>query len=299
MGPVFLSIPGAEEDAQAGRLATEAKKIDWNVVWGRQIRLRRENGARECAALWQRPEHAQRYLEAIQANNPEYFAHTLGAIHLEPHFNVLDIGAGPGAMTLPMARRAARITAVEPAAGMADLLEERCRIEGIANVGCLRRRWEDVDPGFDLQGPFDVVVAAFCLGMEDLRAALEKINQVCRGTIYLFWFAGASTWEKLYRDLWPRLHGRPYQPGPKAEVIYNLISQMGIYPDTTVFPFRSRLRFANFEEAVEEFGHRLGVADPNASTPLRTFLKAQLQTEGIDLFLPHEATCVRFRWAAN
>ena len=144
-----------------------------------------------------------------------------------------------------------------------------------------------------------MVVAAFSLGMEDLAAAIAKMNRVCSGAVYLFWFAGASTWERLYRDLWPQLHGRPYHPGPKADVIYNLLYRMDIYPDTMVFPFRSRLRFAAFEEAVEEFGHRLGVAAPQTSQPLRTFLETQLQSDGSDLVLHHEATCVRFRWAAN
>ncbi len=272
--------------------------VDWNTVWRRQIRLRKENGARECAALWQRPEHARRYLEAMQANNPEYYEHTIGAISLEPHFNVLDIGTGPGTMTLPMARRAAHITAVEPAAGMADLLEDRCRTEKVANVHCLRKRWEDLDPAADLQGPYDVVVAAFSLGMEDLAAAIAKMNRISTGTVYLFWFAGTSTWERLYRDLWPQLHGRPYHPGPKADVIYNLLYRMGIYPDMTVFPFRSRLHFATFDQALEEFGHRLGVADPRTAQPLRAFLETQLQNDGSGLVLPHQATCVRFRWPA-
>ena len=272
--------------------------IDWNAVWRGQIQLRRQNGARACACLWQRPEHARRYLAAMQANNPEYFAHTVDAVHLEPHFHVLDIGAGPGTMALPMAPRVAKLTAVEPAAAMADLLEARCRARGIENVRCIRRRWEDLKPETDLDGPFDVVLAAFSLGLDDLRAAIEKINRVCAGTVYLFWFAGVSTWERLYRDLWPRLHGRPYRPGPKADVIFNLLYQMGIYPDVTVFPFRSVLRFAALDEALEEFGHRLGVDDPHTSPPLRAVLEAQLQRDGNDLVLPHAATCVRFSWPA-
>ncbi len=297
--PFFSPSVVTQEEKTRNRLVLEAKEIDWNAVWGSQIRLRQDNGACPCACLWQKPEHAQRYLEAMQANNAEYFLHTLEAVHIEPHFNVLDIGAGPGTMTISMARRAARVTAVEPAVGMADLLENRCRAEGLTNVSCLRRRWEDVNPGIELRGPYHVVIAAFSLGVEDLMGAITKINRTCCGTVYLFWFAGASTWERLYHDLWPQLHGRPYHSGPKADVIYNLLYQMGIYPDTTVFPFRSRLRFATFEDAVTEFGYRLGVADPDASTPLHGFLQTQLQTEGGDFTLTHEATCVRFRWMAD
>jgi hypothetical protein len=144
-----------------------------------------------------------------------------------------------------------------------------------------------------------VVLAAFSLGMEDLARAVEKMVRVSRGSVYLFWFAGATVWESLYRNFWPRLHGHPHFPGPKADVIYNLLYQMGIYPNATVFPFRSVLRFESMDEAMEEFSRRLRADGPGQLPIVREFLESNIEQEGGRLSLKHAATCVKFHWTVS
>ena len=273
--------------------------IDWNEVWRAMLQRRYSSSARECADMWADIDGARRYLQAARNNNPEYFEQCIESIPLEKHSRVLDIGSGPGVVTIPMALRAAAVTAVEPASGMADVLLEECRIQGIGNVACVRKRWEEVVPEADLDGPYDVILAAFSLGMADLASAVEKMVRVSSGHIYLFWFAGTTAWETMYRDMWPRLHGVPYFPGPKADVIYNLLNQMGIFPNVTVFPFHSVLSFGSMAEAMEEFVRRLGVTNPDQLPIVREFLESNIRQEGDRLILRHAATSVKFHWQTS
>lgn len=292
-------INGKSNENVFGELPERVAGIDWNGVWSTMMRRRHQSAARECADIWADIHGARRYLRAATENNPEYFEQCLENIPLEKHFRILDIGSGPGVVTIPMARRVAVVTAVEPARGMADVLAEECLRQGIANVRCVRKRWEEVAPEIDLEGPYDVILAAFSLGMENLASAVEKMVQVSCGSIYLFWFAGTTAWETMYRDLWPRLHGAPYFPGPKADVIYNLLNQMGIYPNVTVFPFRSALRFDSIEEAIEEFTRRLGVEKPDQLPIVREFLESNLERDEGRWSLKHAATCLRFHWKVS
>jgi SAM-dependent methyltransferase len=274
-------------------------EIDWNEVWRFQMQRRSESSARECADMWTDVESARRYWRTVAASNAEYLEQCANGIHVEKHFRVLDIGAGPGNITIPLAGRVAGVTAVEPATGMADVLEEKAREHGVGNITCIRKRWEDIDPDVDLDGPYEVVLASFSLGMRDLAQAIEKMARAASGVVYLFWFVGSSNWEAFYRDLWPRLHGRPYYPGPKADVLFNLLHQMEIYPHITVFPYRNVLRFGSMEEAVEELRSRLGVKDAGRIQPLKTFLESHMETDGNDLILQQTATCVKFCWSVT
>jgi SAM-dependent methyltransferase len=269
--------------------------IDWNAVWADRLRRRYHAGAQTCDKMWATRDSARRYWNMATAD-PRYVARTMGGIAVGKSFSLLDIGAGPGNIAIPLAAKVARITAVEPAAGMADVLEKNCRQRAITNIACIRKKWEDIDPALDLNGPYDVVLAAFSLGMEDLAGAIAKMVRVARRRVYLFWFAGATDWEALYKDLWPKLHGRAYCPGPKADVLFNLCHQMGIYPNVTVFPYRSALRFASLNEALKEYRQRLRVSGLRADKALREMIEHRMIREGKSLVLHHTWTCVKFWW---
>ncbi len=272
------------------------EEIDWNEVWKSRILKRNASPAAECGSLWKEKSRACRFLEAERKKSREWVENTIDGIRLTKGSRVLDIGAGPGAMALPFARKAAHVTAVEPAAGMADLLEERCAAYGLKNIRCIRKRWEDIHTGTDLCPPYDIVVAAFSLGMADMAESIRKMTAACSGEIHLFWFAGSSLLEARYRDLWPRLHGKPYLSVPKSDVLLNILCRMGIYPHINVFPQTSRLRFSSFEEALREFSFRLGVSEVRQKRDVEKFLKNTLQEDKGSLVFRNSTTCVKMWW---
>ncbi|MCK8519900.1 class I SAM-dependent methyltransferase, partial [Methanoculleus sp. 7T] len=118
--------------------------IDWNAVWAEELRQNHAVvGFRTGTALWSDRGRAVRYDTQVSGRRVE---ETLSALPLVRAARVLDIGAGPGTLALPLARRVRTVTAVEPASGMADVLEDHIDEEGIGNISVVRTRWEDVDP---------------------------------------------------------------------------------------------------------------------------------------------------------
>jgi hypothetical protein len=128
----------------------------------------------------------------------------------------------------------------------------------IQNLTIVQKRWEDVDISLDLDGPFDIIVASYSLGMPDISAAIDKMQRVANGEIWLFWFAGTTPWESHMEYLWPKIHGDQYHRGPKADVLYNVLYEKGIYPHMTVQEMEYQKKYPSIDHAVSEMRQHLG-----------------------------------------
>jgi 2-polyprenyl-3-methyl-5-hydroxy-6-metoxy-1,4-benzoquinol methylase len=69
--------------------------------------------------------------------------------------SALDVGAGFGALALPLARALRRVTALEPAAPMAAALRQAAARAGLQNVAVVERAWGETP-----LPPHDLVVCA-------------------------------------------------------------------------------------------------------------------------------------------
>jgi len=115
--------------------------------------------------------------------------------------------------------------------------------------------------------------------MKDLRASIQKMIDVSSGYVYLYWFAGGTSWDVHSQKLWSILHGCEYRQGPKADILYNVLYDMGIYPDVQVFPFEHKNRFSNLEEVLEHFEPQYAVSSPEQEEILGCYLQEILEDE--------------------
>lgn len=76
---------------------------------------------------------------------PDAFTHIQTVFRLDPHSRVLDLGCGPGTVTIPLARMVGAVVAVDPCAEMIE--EGRTHAAGYTNIRWLHTRAEDVTDG--------------------------------------------------------------------------------------------------------------------------------------------------------
>jgi len=204
----------------------------------------------DCAGYWDTPSRARHYLNhyggGYKTGTKRIFQ-TLQKLNLNPDTRVLEIGAGPGVLSIPIAQQVHHLTAVEPSPGMATVFEEEMKKHSLTNIRLIQQRWEEVSID-ELGDLFDIVLASFSLGMPDIKPALMKMNEVCQGRVHLIWHAGIPQFEVLHTMLWPQLYNCEYNPIPKSDLLFNVLYSMDIYPDVTFYDFTQTHHFISYDE---------------------------------------------------
>lgn len=271
-------------------------EIDWNAVWQK---MNYENinchSFRECASIWESKEKARKFLNQSK-NRPERIKHVIEALPVNPESRILDIGAGPGTLAVPLAGMASHVTAVEPATGMVEVMENYAKEEGVSNLSILQKRWEEVDPSKDLDGKYDIVLASYSLGMPDIKAAIKTMCEASSKWVYLFWFAGISNWEQAMSNLWPEIHGKEYKPWPKADILFNVLYSMGIYPNVETTQMEQVQRFPDLQAAIEEFKDHYRIGNSEQEKILSDYLNSRLKEDNGELTLSGMTNRVKIWW---
>ena len=260
---------------------TDISEIDWNEAWKNPGEGRGGTGEFvTCLERWSDPERCRKFNRMAKADNWKESWARIHAMHITAESRVLDIGAGPGTLTIPLAGIARHVTAVEPAPGMVDCLRANIQESGIRNIDILQKKWEDVNLLTDLGCPYDVVVASYSLGVPDLKDALLKMDAASGKYVYIFWFADMqSPWRRNYGEIWEQLFGVPTREKQRPNILFNLLNQNGIYANVEVTKEDMVTRFSSIEEAVADQSTGLKLKTEEQVSVLRDFLVRTLQPE--------------------
>ncbi len=208
---------------------------------------------------------------------------------------VLDIGSGPGPLTIPLAKKGCHLTAVEPSPVMREVLIQRIQEEGISNVTIIPKRWEDVAPE-ELGAKYDVVIASYSLTMMDIAEAIEKMQKFCRGTVHLFWFLTPPAWVRVNRDLWPLLHGGEFPGEPMADWLWLVLYEMGIYANLAVETKFHKSSYTSIDEATNEYLNRLNCTTPEQEAIVKNYFSSILRQYGTEYVLGDETLGAHIWW---
>lgn len=270
---------------------------DWNEIWKERQRLQETSKlAGDPSHNWDKKENAERYDANARSEYDDRVQRTISSLSLSRDARVLDIGAGPGILALPLAPLVRNVTAVEPGAGMLEVLKKHAEQQGIRNIACVQKTWEEVDPARDLSPPYDIVIASLSLTIHDIREALAKMDAACSGSVHLFWFADMPFWERMNAELFLPLHGRPYYPGPKADCLFGVLYQMGIFPDVTMMPMGKEYRFLSRDEMMAFFIKRFGAATSAQKKTIEDYIAPMIRTVGHEVVISGISTLAHIRW---
>jgi len=268
------------------------EELDWNEMWKHaKLNSSWRKRHKDTIAFWDT--RAGRYDNAIKCSNSADIA--TRKLDIDSECTVLDIGAGTGRLTIPLAQTVKKVTAIEPSKGMLKYLKEDMSKEGLTNITCINKRWEDVSAEeIDIH---DIVIASHSLSMLDIIGALSKMNDLAKRQVYLFAFAGNRA---NYGELWPKLYGEEYRPGPDYIYLYNVLYSMSIYANVESYKQESMHRFSSLDDAVEYFGEIFGdVPVSRREEELRAYLSEKLIEEDESLCLKHESKNAMIWWKRN
>lgn len=217
------------------------------------------------------------------------------ALPFELSDTVLDIGSGPGVLAIPLAHRVKAVTVVEPSETMLELLQEHCTDENINNIEAINGNWEDVNT--NSLPEHDYVIASYCLAMPDIRTALKAMDEAARKKVFLYWFCGLASWEKLMVDLYPVVHGKPFFPSPKSDILYGVLCQLGISAQVRHLKGTSFDRvFADTDAALADLRGRLRLDTNKYDEKLRQYIAENYYPNGSKWIFRDETNYVEISW---
>ncbi len=98
---------------------------DWNEIWKARQRLHdASKHFDDPSHNWDKRENAERYDSTSRSEYDDRVRITIACLDITKNSRVLDIGAGPGTLAIPLSPRVKEIIAVEPGAGMVEILRK-------------------------------------------------------------------------------------------------------------------------------------------------------------------------------
>jgi 2-polyprenyl-3-methyl-5-hydroxy-6-metoxy-1,4-benzoquinol methylase len=206
---------------------------------------------------------------------------------------VLDVGAGAGRYTRALASHVARVTAVEPDAAMAGLLERAIAEEELGNVDLIRAAWQDAEVE-----PCDVVLCTHVLyPIAEPVSFVRKLDAHARRACFLALRETAPEPEPLSR-LWRHYHGEPRFLQPGFLEAYNLLHELGIYANVRILRVTGSMwSFEDLDQAVATVHEHLILPEgAEIDAHLRRELEQSLVRDGEWLTLPMQPPPSAILW---
>ncbi|MDU9375867.1 hypothetical protein McpSp1_04460 [Methanocorpusculaceae archaeon Sp1] len=235
--------------------------VDYLSLWNAQHEAanRQKQIFSDGKSFWEDSQNVSRFLDRLFDKDRARIKNQLARMQIPKGSSVLDIGAGPGTLAVPLSRAGCFVTAVEPSKHMRSAMQEYRNIMDAPEIQEIPCRWEDVD-ATDIE-TYDVVIASLSLGLDDISASLLKMDAVARNTVHLFWFLSPPSWAEVNAALWPQLHGTEFAFEPRADLLWSCLCQLGIYPNLFVEHVKKERRTAAEDEIISHYCRRLCIRE--------------------------------------
>jgi FkbM family methyltransferase len=212
------------------------KEADYLALW-RELVLSRRGQHPDGPSIFNRKERAEAFEEGTRRKNRERRDLLVDFIKadLKPGETALDIGAGTGRWTVPLAKVVAKVTAVEPAGAMLAILKNNANDAGLTNIEYVQANWEQAEVSMH-----DVVGCAHAMYMSaDFAAFVRKMESSARRRCYLA--IRHFPIDGVIQELSMKIYGNPHD-GPNFIIGYNALYQMGIYANVVMEYVQHRWR---------------------------------------------------------
>ena len=280
-------------------------KPDWAGMWQRGIREAWANKMvikhGSIISAW---DHAsKKHGEEPETSNRKELL--LKKIAISRSETVLDIGGGTGAFAIPLANVAKKVTVIEPSQGMLNKLKDKAGKEKITNIESICKKWEDVslDELLELnQGKFDVVLSSHSLYyITDLHRSFNKMNQACKGTVYLFIGCSDFSRKEAYEKFYLRLYKKTLPPRPDYCCLYMVLREIGIEPDIEMINIHIKRPIESLEEYVDKWKEYLDVKELSGDQKeaIEEYLADKIKEENGKLYYDYQYKNALIYWRAG
>jgi len=279
-------------------IVTPLEPIDFVERWRRIVEERRRQTdaayarlARTTTDYWAR--RARGFAAFSREARPDPFLEKVLA-YVDGRSTVLDVGAGAGRHSVPMARVVRRVFAVEPSPAMAAHLREWAQEEGLNNIEVIEGAWPEVNVPI-----CDVAICSHVLyPVADIEPFLRKLDDSARHYCFLWLHDEQIAFESL--GLWERFQGEPRARQPTFRDVVPVLWQMGLRANVEMSAIPESWSWGSMDEAAEAFREHLPIpVDEATEARLRRELAAVLVEREGRVYLPKTTYRSAIIWWGN
>lgn len=243
--------------------------INWTSLW--QNSRRQKSWQSKTADDWSTKARSF----ASRNRSPAYANQFLKLCRPNPEARVLDVGCGPGTLSIPLAQATAAVTAIDYAAGMLDELNRAARQRNLVNIKSVCCAWEDHWPDQGIT-PHDIAIASRSMNIDNLERGIEKLIAHATERVFISERIEPSPFDP---DAFQAI-GRSFQSGPDYIYTFNTLYQMGIHPRVEHIVLAQELRFADMAEAFASYRWMFRDLLPQEQNALYQFLEERVIHKG-------------------
>ena len=190
----------------------EYRELKYRIDWGSAWRSMRSERMKKLMVTYDSnflERYADDYSKQIKSGNYEFGRKAVSLLEmLKSNFEVLEIGPGPGTLTIPAARAVKRVVGIELSKLNIKHLRMNLAESGIKNVTIINRDWEEIDTG-EISGRFDAVVCShFLWQAKNIEALLRKMENASRKYCILVQPSGR---DRIVGEIFERISNEKYK----------------------------------------------------------------------------------------
>jgi len=249
-------------------------RINWQNAW-KKMRSERIRNLRITYDKDFQIKSAEDFSNRCKWNDYEFGRKVVNILEdiLKGDFEVLEIGPGPGTLTIPLSEEVGKLTCVEASKTNLQILKENLEEKKIENVELINEYWEkaNIENGFDL-----VVCSHFLWMVEDLEKHLERMEQFSNGYCVIVQPCGR---DEIVKEAFEEICKERYlgQFEPDADYFaYVILREWSRALDVRRLEYSFKL---NLEEGIRYIASFLGKfieVDEEVADKIRDFLMAEV-----------------------
>ena len=270
---------------------------DYCQIWDETYALALEgklNSGDTEDSFWSNQENVDRFVKHLLDKKGGRIEDNIASMNIPPGSTVLDIGAGPGTLAVPLACAGCQVTTIEPSIPMGKAMEDYRQHMQAPKISEIRKRWENVTP--KEAGLHDYVIASRSLMFGNLRENMLKMDGAARKAVHIYWYLTSKSSSWGHEDLWQSLHGKPYHSAPNATVLWNALNQLDIYANINLKTEKNGHLYSSVSDMQEDYYGRLSATEPWQKEIVNAYLENTIEKTDAGIRVPSTSYLAHIWW---
>ncbi len=230
--------------------------VNWENAWKemRQERMKKPKVSYDDEFF---KKSAKDFSERIKLNNYEFGRKTTEILDevIDDNFEVLEIGTGPGTLTIPLAKKVKKITGIEFAERNIKNLKSNLKEQNLSNVEIVNKKWEKIEDN-EIKEKFDLVICShFLWQIKDVDSLLKRMENASKRYCSIIQPCGR---DETVKEIFEKISNQSYtgQFEPDADYFaYVILREWGRLVNVKYFDYTFE---RNMEEQVRNIASFIG-----------------------------------------